>query len=542
MNMTIVNRLYAGLGILGAVLISLFIYSKIYEAEYDILTNEADRFREIQGQIAPRIIDHIRWAESLGQTIMFDKEFTGQLDPTQCKFGKWLYSFTPPKEIEAAFKKTDAPHQRVHASGVKILDALKQGKRDVARQIYLSETVPTVNETQAVLLDLREQTKAIVDSKMGMLKKRQATMAHTMMIVYFGVLIGLLAGAIFFLVNPIKLSLAAMSAWVEDLYHGDLTKEAPAVGNNEIGEMVTCVDRMMGNVKRVLAQINTTIDTLVTSSQEMSTTSEDLGKGAQEMASQTEQVVTAMTEVSQTIMDMAKNASQAADTSKNSSQIAAKGKEVVGGAVQGMEGIAETVQTAATIIDELGKSSAQIGEIVAVINGIAEQTNLLALNAAIEAARAGEQGRGFAVVADEVRKLAERTGQSTKDIAQRIEQIQCAASEAVDAMQKGNGAAVNGVTLARQASASLDSIVAASNSAVDMVQRIAAATEEQSSATEEASQNMEHILSVTKSSSASTEQIKASADSLAKVALELKETASWFKLNGTSATRAGHML
>jgi len=243
--------------------------------------------------------------------------------------------------------------------------------------------------------------------------------------------------------------------------------------------------------------------------------------------------------VSQTIMDMAKNASNAADASKNASETATKGKRTVDTTATDMIKIARTVQEAAGTIEELGRSSAQIGEIVATINGIADQTNLLALNAAIEAARAGEQGRGFAVVADEVRKLAERTGQATKDIANRIQSIQQAAAESVNAMKKGSDEVDKGVALAKEASSSLDTIVSGSASAMDMVQRIAAATEQQSAAAEEVSQNMEHISDITKQSSASTSQIKVSATDLARLAAELKETTAWFKLGGMSAAPAG---
>ena len=155
-----------------------------------------------------------------------------------------------------------------------------------------------------------------------------------------------------------------------------------------------------------------------------------------------------------------------------------------------MNQIASVTEEAARTIEELGKSSKQIGEIVAVIDDIADQTNLLALNAAIEASRAGEHGKGFAIVADEIRKLAERTGQATKDIARRIRSIQRASEESSVAIKRASGQVESGVGLAKEASLSMESIVEASTGAGDMVQRIAAATEEQSTATEEVTRSM----------------------------------------------------
>jgi methyl-accepting chemotaxis protein len=348
----------------------------------------------------------------------------------------------------------------------------------------------------------------------------------------------LIAGMILstWLIKLLLKSILAVKDATEKAATGDLSHEVMVQSNDEIGEMAQSFNKMIANLRRIVGEINTSTTTLAGSSAEMSATSDDMNKGAQELASQIDQVVTSMTEVSQTIMDMAKNASQAADASKNASETAAKGKQIVDTTASDMMKIAQTVQAAAMTIEELGRSSAQIGEIVTVINGIADQTNLLALNAAIEAARAGEQGRGFAVVADEVRKLAERTSQATKDIAEKISGIQSAAGESVDAMKRGSDEVDKGVGLAKEASASLDTIVASSTNAMDMVQRIAAATEEQSAASEEVTQTMETISNISKQSSASTAQIKTSSEDLAKLAAELKEMAAFFKVGKGAET------
>ena len=378
------------------------------------------------------------------------------------------------------------------------------------------------------LEDMANVAQKNYDEKKVALDKNATRMNVVQMaITVLAVIAGLLLSS--WIIKGILRSILEVKAAAEQAALGNLSKDISVLSDDEIGEMAKSFNRMTTNLRQIVNRINASTASLASSSEELSATSDDMNKGAHELSSQAEQVVTAMTEVSQTIMDMAKNATQAADASKDASGTAVKGQQTVDSTAEDMIRIARTVQAAATTIEELGRSSAQIGEIVAVINGIADQTNLLALNAAIEAARAGEQGRGFAVVADEVRKLAERTGQATKDITQRIEAIQQAASESVDAMKKGSDEVDKGVGLAKEASASLNTIVGASNNAMDMVQRIAAATEQQSAATEEVTQNMESISGIAKQSSQSTEQIKVSAGELARLATDLKEMTAFFK-------------
>ena len=310
---------------------------------------------------------------------------------------------------------------------------------------------------------------------------------------------------------------------------GDLTIRINESTKDEFGKLATHFNMAIANLAQVTSKLQELIIRLSSSSRELAVTAENLHKGAVEQASQTEQSATAVTQISQTIMDVAKNASAAADSSKGASDMAAKGKSVVGKTVRGMYEIAESVKGASSTIGMLKESSNKIGEIVVVIKDISDQTNLLALNAAIEAARAGEQGRGFAVVADEVRKLAERTGTATQEIAGIISLIQNDTEKSFTAMENAQVRVEEELKLTGEASDSLEAIVSASTKGVDMAQMIATATEEQSSAAEDVSHRVETIAEITKRLQLSTADIKQSSDGLATLADELTRMVAWFK-------------
>ena len=256
-----------------------------------------------------------------------------------------------------------------------------------------------------------------------------------------------------------------------------------------------------------------------------------MAAGAQEQSSQATEVAGAVEQMTKTIYETTKNTGQATEASKNAGKSAKEGGHVVEETIHGMNRIAVVVKQSAATVQELGKSSDQIGEIVQVIDDIADQTNLLALNAAIEAARAGEQGRGFAVVADEVRKLAERTTKATKEIATMIKQIQKDTSGAVESMQQGTVEVESGKLLAEKAGTSLREIIHGAEQVVDIVSQVAAASEEQSSAAEQISKNIESISSVTQESASGIQQIAHASEDLNRLTLNLQELVARFKVD-----------
>jgi methyl-accepting chemotaxis protein len=234
-----------------------------------------------------------------------------------------------------------------------------------------------------------------------------------------------------------------------------------------------------------------------------------------------------------TVGQVAQNSGKAACLARETVETAKDGGAVVSNTIEGMELLSDAVSSSSTIITELGKSSDQIGVIVGTIEDIADQTNLLALNAAIEAARAGEQGRGFAVVADEVRKLAERTTKATKEISDMIRQIQQDTRGAVDSMQHGKEKVSAGVDLANKTGQALTKIVRMVSESADMIQQIAVASEEQSTATQQIAADIENVAQVTKDSAAGANESAKACQDLSQIAIELQRLVGNFRVSKT---------
>ena len=326
--------------------------------------------------------------------------------------------------------------------------------------------------------------------------------------------------------KPVKNLVAKFKEIVESL---DLRERVEVTSNDEVGQLGSSFNELVDKVHDVIAEVTTASTEVAAASTEIAASAEQIATGMGEQSQQITTVSSAVEQMSASVVEVARKSADAANSANESGRIAADGGDVVADTINGMRSINDAVSSSAASVQELGKRGEQIGEVITVINDIADQTNLLALNAAIEAARAGEHGRGFAVVADEVRKLADRTTQATQEIAGSIQAIQDETTTAVDKMNAGTDEVTTGVAKAEQAGEALQQIVASAQDVSSMVQSIAAAAEEQSAASEEVSRNIEQIAAVTRQTSDGTGQAAQAATELSQRAETLQQLVGQFK-------------
>jgi len=299
---------------------------------------------------------------------------------------------------------------------------------------------------------------------------------------------------------------------------------------DEIGQLADSFRKMVANLRDLIGKISQSSETVAAAATQLSAASVQIATGAEELAAQAGTVATASEEMAATSMDIASNCGLAADESRSAKDRALVGAEVVDGMITTMLQIAGKVQESAKAVEELGSRSDQIGAIIGTIEDIADQTNLLALNAAIEAARAGEQGRGFAVVADEVRALAERTTKATREIGELIKAVQGETKAAVRAMEERVKEVETGCGEASKSGESLMEIQSRVGKVTTQVSQMAVAAEQQTATTAEITSNIQQITQVVQETARGAQESALSAGQLAKLAEELQTLVGHFKL------------
>jgi len=334
------------------------------------------------------------------------------------------------------------------------------------------------------------------------------------------------------ILRAISRPLNEMLAMVTDIARGegDLTKRLNTSSRDEVAEIAAMFNLFVEKLHGIISNVAMTTSQVATAAHQLNSTATQIATGAEQVASQSITIATAGEEMSATSQDIAQNCQFAAGGAKLATDAALSGSQVVQETIVVMNGIADRVKHSAKAVESLGSRSDQIGEIVGTIEDIADQTNLLALNAAIEAARAGEQGRGFAVVADEVRALAERTTNATREISEMIKAIQKETQQAVFAMEEGVRDVSCGSEKAGNSGLALEKILEQINSVTSEIHQVATAAEEQTATTSEISNNMHQITSVISRAARGAHETATAANQLVGLSEGLRRVVGQFRL------------
>ncbi|RWS99937.1 methyl-accepting chemotaxis protein [Aeromonas caviae] len=405
-----------------------------------------------------------------------------------------------------------------------------------AQQIFLEEGVPlytALSKSVASLIQINhgyasESRSDIVDSY------QSANLSVTIALVIGLILVVVLSVVLTRQIRDPLIMLARQAQRIAsgDLGRGELQEwvRGNRFNRDELGQLGSAIDRMQGALAELVSEISGSVSQLSSAVEEVSAISEQSAKGMASQQGEVSQVATAMNEMQSTVNEVARNTTDAMGAAKQASRTSTQGNQVVRSAIGSIEQVSRQIEQAGSVVQQLETDSASISMVLDVIRGIAEQTNLLALNAAIEAARAGEQGRGFAVVADEVRSLAQRTQASTAEISKMIEVLQERTAEAGSAMQLSRQQMQESVELAREAGSSIDSINGAVTQITDMNTLIATATEQQNAVTEELNRSIVKIHTAADENAQGAQQTAQACVELSKLATSLHHMTQRFTL------------
>ena len=432
------------------------------------------------------------------------------------------------KHIYEVLKNVEKEHKE-YAHHVEAVYALvnqhKMHDAFIAAEKIEKEEENINHELKRLLTEIEKFTaQAALDAE----HHEQSAFRNLIIITVIAIALGL--GMSIFIIRGIISVLTLAVNTASTIASGNLTEEVPQRGCDEVGILLVALSEMRNKLHNMITEMNHASTELAATSEELATVTEDSNKGIHQQQSEVQQAATAMNEMAATINEVAQNAQQTAESANGADQEAQQGQSVVKETVASIETLANSIENASDVIQQVGKDSDNIGTVLDVIKGIAEQTNLLALNAAIEAARAGEQGRGFAVVADEVRTLAQRTQQSTAEIEDMISRLQDSSKHAVTAMQQGSDQVHVTVEQAGKTGESLNSIGRLVGNINEMNTHIASAAEEQSSVAEELNRNFTSISNVSDQNAAAINQISASSEELSRMAISLQEMIAQFEV------------
>ncbi len=438
------------------------------------------------------------------------------------------------KQLDAAvagLQSLSGPFGDTHAAELQQLDVHLQGYRAALGRFKAATDAIAVARKEmtdqgAAIVSLNEALNKIQITR----RDAESAQAREMQLgaTLLALLLGVLAAVV--ITRQITRPLAETLAVVQRIADGDLTQNLNVTRRDELGVLQQGIQRMGTTLRELIGHIRDGVTQIASAAEELSAVTEQTSAGVNSQKIETDQVATAMHEMSATVQEVARNAEDASQAASLADKEAREGDRVVGEAIAQIERLADEVARSTEAMHVLQQESDKIGSVMDVIKAVADQTNLLALNAAIEAARAGEAGRGFAVVADEVRSLAQRTQQSTEEIAGLVAGLQSGSQRVATVMSNSRTLTDSSVLLTRKAGTALESITATVSNIQSMNQQIAAAAEEQSAVAEEISRSILNVRDVSEQTAAASDETAASSVELARLGGQLQQLVSHFRV------------
>lgn len=420
-------------------------------------------------------------------------------------------------------KKISGEHKQYVEHAHKVIATFLQG--DVQQAEKLAEGAVQEGDNMTHELEvLLSQIGKFTEGRAKLAEEHEHEAVIMLMIL---AVVSIVVGVVFSMVFSSALSKGIHKAIVTA--SGDLTAKIDVDSKDEIGELLTAMNGMRERLLDMVAHMSDITAQLSTASEEMSSVTRQTSDALREQRSETDMVATAIHEMSATAKEVAANIAHTATAASEANQQTDGGGRIVGQSIEQINRLAKQIDSSSDAITEVGQYSEAISSVLDVIKGVAEQTNLLALNAAIEAARAGEQGRGFAVVADEVRTLAGRTQQSTEEINDTIDKLQAGSHQAVEAMEQSRKEMESAVEFATKTGEALEAISNAVGRIDEMSTQIASASEEQGAVSEEINQNITRINDMSSQTAAGSEETATASSELSRMAAELQDIVGQFK-------------